>query len=116
MICRPTLPITFQYGGMTIPVKDALVDTGADQTLLPLAFEVEFGFRFDLKRDGIEWSGAGGGKFRVFLAPEPIEFILEQRGFRRIHTTSRSKRYEPLEDRACISWLEWTLRGTRGCC
>jgi hypothetical protein len=81
------LPITFQYVDIIIPVKDALVDTGADQTLLPLAFAVQFGFRFDLKRDGVEWSGAGGGKFRVFLAPEPITFILEQTGFRRIQWT-----------------------------
>ena len=84
VICRPTLPVTFQYGDITIPVADALVDTGADQTLLPLAFAIPFGFRFDLKKDGDEWSGAGGGKFRVFFAPKPITFILEQTGFRRI--------------------------------
>ena len=84
VICRPTLPITFQYRGTTIPVTDALVDTGADQTILPLAFAVQFGFKFDLMRDGIECNGAGGGKFRVFFAPEPVEFTIEQTGFRRI--------------------------------
>ncbi len=81
---RPTLPITFQYGNIRIPVADALVDTGADQTLLPLEFAIQFGFRFDLKKDGEVWSGAGGGKFRVFLAPRPIKFILAQEGFRTI--------------------------------
>ncbi len=83
VITRPTIPITFEYNKISIPVIDALVDTGADQTLLPLQFALEFGFKFNLHKDGEVWSGAGGGKFRVFPSPKPIHFIIPaQKGFR----------------------------------
>ena len=116
IIYRPTLPITLRYGRITIPVSDALVDTGADQTLLPLAFAIQFGFRFDLLRDGVEWSGAGGGKFRVFPAPKLIEFILEQRGFRSMHWTGFASFTldQPtilLGHRGCLDNLDLLFRG-----
>lgn len=116
VVYRPTLPITFQFGDIKIPVTDALVDTGADQTLLPLAFAIQFGFQFDLKKDGEEWSGAGGGKFRVFFAPEPIKFILEQTGFRKILwsgavTFTLKQPTILLGHRGCLEHLDIMFRG-----
>lgn len=117
-IYRPTLPITLHYGDVAIPVSDALVDTGADQTLLPLEFAIVFGFRFDLKENGEVWSGAGGGKFHVFSAPMPIHFTLEQRGFRTIRWTGMAcfTLEQPtilLGHKGCLEYLDVTVRGKK---
>jgi hypothetical protein len=80
VISRPIVPVTLKYRSTVLPVE-ALVDTGADETVLPLEFATLFGFSFDLEKDGEQWEGAGGGLFRIFRSPKPIEFILEQNGF-----------------------------------
>lgn len=82
-ISRPTLPVCIKFGRTEIPITEALVDTGADQTLLPLAFASEFGFKFDLAKDKIEWQGAGGHSFPVYKSPEAIELCINIKGFRR---------------------------------
>ncbi|HLD71352.1 MAG TPA: hypothetical protein VI873_01910 [Candidatus Peribacteraceae bacterium] len=81
-ILRPTLPVRLKFGRREIPIIDALVDTGADQTLLPLAFASEFGFQFDPIEDKIDWQGAGGHSFPVYKSPEPIEICIDTKGFR----------------------------------
>ncbi len=81
-IFRPTLPVRFKYRKVEIPIADALVDTGADYTLLPLEFASEFGFKFDLVEDRIDWQGAGGNLFPVYKSPEPIEICIDSKGFR----------------------------------
>lgn len=116
VITRPTLPITLQYRDVRIPVIDALVDTGADQTLLPLAFATQFGFKFDPQKDGERWSGAGGGKFRVFLAKEPIQFYVEQEGFRTIKWSglvsfTLEQPIILLGHKGCLEYLDITCRG-----
>lgn len=106
IVQRPTLPVTFTYGKVSIPYADALVDTGADQTMLPLEFATSFGFSFDLKRDGEEWNGAGGGKFIVYHSPKPIQFSIEQNGFQKIEW----------EGHVCFTLKQPTiLLGHRGC-
>lgn len=81
VIYYPVIPIIFSKGNKKIPVGFALVDTGADKTLLPLAFGNEFGFKFDLEADKEIWDGAGGGKFNVYKSPEKIKLTLTATGF-----------------------------------
>lgn len=78
----PALRVTFQNGRYRETIGNALIDTGADQTLLPLAMASEMGFTFDLEQDRLLWSGAGGKQFAVYQSPVPIEHILENDGFR----------------------------------
>lgn len=117
IVSRPTLPITFSYGKIAIPVTAALVDTGADQTLLPLQFAIAFGFTFDLKKDGEEWGGAGGGKFRVFPSPKPIHFVIPaQKGFRSIEwdgyvTFTINQPTILLGHKGCLEKLNLTFKG-----
>lgn len=115
---RPTLPLTLHYGNVVIPVADALVDTGADRTLLPLELGIAFGFRFDLQKDGDVWSGAGGGKFRVYFAPAPIHFTLQQKAFRDIQWTglvcfTLDQPTILLGHKGCLEYLDITLRGKK---
>lgn len=77
---RPTVPVIFRHGKTRIPIAHAIVDTGADYTLLPLQLANEFGFTFDLKK-GELWNGAGGGTFRVYRAPEAIDCVIQKNGF-----------------------------------
>lgn len=116
VIRRPTLPITLRYGNVTIPVADALVDTGADQTVLPLEFATAFGFSFDLKKDVEKWSGAGGSLFLVYRSPKPIHCSLSQIGFRTIqwegHVYFTLK--QPtilLGHKGCLEHLDLVFRG-----
>jgi len=81
-IYYPALRVTFKYKKFRETFGNALVDTGADETMLPLSMANEMGFRFDLEKDKTMWDGAGGTKFAVYESTHPIEFILESPGFR----------------------------------
>ncbi|MBI3619476.1 hypothetical protein HY213_05595 [Candidatus Peregrinibacteria bacterium] len=118
VVYRPTLPMTLECGSVQIPVIDALVDTGADQTVLPLSFAVAFGFRFDLNHDGEKCHGAGGGHFRVFASPKPIHFILEQEGSRTIRWTGSAcfTLHQPtilLGHKGCLEYLDIGFHGKK---
>lgn len=78
----PALRITFHYKKCRITIGNALVDTGADETLLPLSMAIDMGFEFDLDKDKTVWDGAGGKQFAVYQSPEKIECILESQGYR----------------------------------
>lgn len=83
-VWRPYLPITFSYGSKQFPIGNALVDTGSDLTLLPLAIahalEVELD---DSKRRRIE--AAGGSVFLVMPSQKTIGFTIRPpRGYRPI--------------------------------
>jgi hypothetical protein len=87
-IYRPMLPITFKHGRVSFPVH-ALADTGADETILPMAFAAEFGFTFDLEADRVAYQGAGGNGFIVYPSPELIEHCISGPGFRPIRWKGR---------------------------
>jgi len=76
------LRVTFRYKKFRETIGNALVDTGADETLLPLSMANEMGFDFDLDKDRTMCGGAGGKQFPIYKSPEQIEFILESPGFR----------------------------------
>ena len=83
-VFRPTVRVVFSCKGTSLIVGHALVDTGADKTLLPLSMATAFGFTFDLEKEKEMWGGAGGGSFPVYRSPMPIEYKIEQQGFRPI--------------------------------
>ncbi len=78
----PALRVTFRYKKCKLTIGNALVDTGADETLLPLSMAVEMGFKFDLDEDKTLREGAGGKQFVVYKSPVKIDCILESQGFR----------------------------------
>lgn len=81
-IFRPMIPITFKVEDVEFGAY-ALVDSGADYTVLP----IEIAGVFNLKIDNqIQYSilGAGGTTFKIYKSPIEVEHIVKKRGFREI--------------------------------
>ena len=75
----PTLPISING----FPVGNAMIDTGADVTLLPM--EVNKILQLELDYDhAMDLVSAGGGKFRVIPPISRVMFTIEHSGFRPI--------------------------------
>ncbi|MFH0770669.1 MAG: hypothetical protein V1926_04815 [Candidatus Peregrinibacteria bacterium] len=79
IIYVPVLPIALNG----FPVGHALVDTGADVTLLPMELNQVLDCELDPDH-AIPFTSAGGGDFRAIPAVRKIEYRLEQSGFRPI--------------------------------
>jgi len=73
----PTLPILLNG----FPVGHALVDTGADATLLPMELQELLAVELDT-RNAIPFTSAGGDEFKAIPTTKPIEYTIEQSGFR----------------------------------
>ncbi len=73
----PTLPISFNG----FPVGHALIDTGAEMTLLPMEINNILQLELDVERS-IDVGSAGGGKFKAIPSKKKILFTLEHSGFR----------------------------------
>ena len=81
-IYRPSIPIIFKNGEKFIYVE-AVIDSGADFTILPIEIAGELGIKLDVKSK-VTFYGAGGNPFTVYPSPVQIEHILRQSGFRQI--------------------------------
>ncbi|OIO52290.1 hypothetical protein COT40_02180 [Candidatus Peregrinibacteria bacterium CG08_land_8_20_14_0_20_41_10] len=81
-IYRPSIPITFKNGYRFIDVI-ALIDSGADFTILPLEIAGVLGIELN-PQSKISFYGAGDNSFTVYPSPVKIEHILKQIGFRQI--------------------------------
>jgi hypothetical protein len=79
-IYLPSLPVTFSCD-KEFPVGHALVDTGADITLLPMEMREWIGV--DLN-DGaaIQIGSAGGGGFMAIPSAKKVQYSIEKPGFR----------------------------------
>ncbi len=75
----PVLPVSLNG----FPVGHALVDTGADATILPMELNQVLDMELD-KENAIEFIGAGGDVFKVIPTKGKVEYCLEQGGFRPI--------------------------------
>ncbi|OGC81792.1 MAG: hypothetical protein A2V81_01640 [Candidatus Abawacabacteria bacterium RBG_16_42_10] len=80
---RPSIPITFQNGSKSITVE-ALIDSGADFTVLPIEIAGVLGIKLNIKNKE-SFQGAGGNPFNVYPSPTKLEHILRQDGFRPIN-------------------------------
>ena len=78
----PYVPVTLSYEG-SFPVEDALIDSGADVTLLPMDIRKYLGVELDESRS-INIGSAGGGGFIAIPSKEKITFTIEKKGFRSI--------------------------------
>lgn len=112
-VFSPTLPIMFNG----FPVGHALVDTGADMTLLPL--EVNKILCLELDTDhAIDIASAGGGKFKAIPGKQKVEYTLEHSGFQPIKWKGIVY-FAPrqpmilLGQHQCLSELNMTLDGPR---
>ncbi|MBI1812331.1 aspartyl protease family protein [Candidatus Peregrinibacteria bacterium] len=75
----PTLPICLNG----FPIGHVLVDTGADATVLPMELKDVLGV--DLDRERTLWfTGAAGENCKAIPSVQPIEYSVEQSGFRRL--------------------------------
>jgi len=79
-IYRPSIPIVFKYRNRFILVE-AVIDSGADYTILPIEIAGELGLKLD-KRTKSTFFGAGGNPFTVYRSPYKLEHIIRQTGFR----------------------------------
>ncbi len=85
-IFRPSIPITFQVGKKEFPVE-ALIDSGADMTILPIEIAGYFDFKLG-KESRLPISGAGGGQFFIYRSPIKLEHIIQQIGHRNMKWSS----------------------------
>jgi predicted aspartyl protease len=74
------LPITFSCGG-SFPVGHALIDTGADITLLPMEMRKWIGVDLD-ERVAIQIGSAGGGGFTAIPSAKKVVYAIEKPGYR----------------------------------
>jgi predicted aspartyl protease len=81
-IYLPIIPVILSFEH-AFPVSDALVDTGADMTLLPMEMRKYLGVGLDESK-AIELGSAGGGGFMAIPSAEPIGYCIEKKGFRPI--------------------------------
>lgn len=115
-IFRPMIPVTFEFGGKSVTTY-ALVDSGADYTILP----IEIAGRLNLKLEGqinFEILGAGENSFRVYKSPENIKHIIKKRGFRDITCMAEVYFAESgvttlLGQKGFLSSLDVNLRGKK---
>lgn len=85
-IFRPMIQITLKSNKRVFE-SYALIDSGADYTILP----IEIAGEFNLKLSGqpqYNIEGAGGDHFTIYKAPVEIEVILKKTGFRDIKCSS----------------------------
>ena len=82
-IYRPTVPIIFKYKSSFIQTE-AVVDSGADFTILPIEVAGILGIKLDQKAKTI-FHGAGNNSFTVYPSLVKIEHMLRQGGFRAIN-------------------------------
>lgn len=81
-IFRPLIPVTFKHKGLSFK-SFALLDSGADYTILPIQVADSLGVALasDLS---FQIEGAGGQKFTIYKSPETVDHVLSKRGFRDI--------------------------------
>ncbi len=85
-IFRPSIPIVFKHGKKFIYVE-ALIDSGADYTILPIEIAGELDLKLD-KRTKKTFHGAGGNPFTVYPSPVKLTHLLRQDSFRPIEWKS----------------------------
>lgn len=81
-IYRPTIPIVLKYRTNFILVE-ALVDSGADQTILPVEIATTLNIPLDAS-SVTSFLGAGGNSFEVYRSQVLVQHILRAPGFRPI--------------------------------
>ena len=77
---KPTIPITFSYKKKGISIGHALVDTGADMTLLPLDVAEYLKIEVDID-NGLPVAAADGKKFFAYPSIPKIEYRIACKGF-----------------------------------
>jgi len=70
----PYIPIDFQHGEKKVPVKAALVDTGASQTVLPTEMAPYLGIQYD--HDDFIDIGTANGQIRIYRSSSKINYTL----------------------------------------
>lgn len=81
-IFRPTVAILFKNKSKFI-LTEAIVDSGADFTILPIEMAGILDIKLDLRKK-TTFHGAGSNPFPVYPSPKSIEHTLKQNGFRPI--------------------------------
>jgi hypothetical protein len=83
-VWRPYLPVTFSHGSKQFPVGSALVDTGSDLTLLPLA--IAHALEIELDDSQVRRIEAAGGSIFVAMPSQnPVGFTIRApRGYRNV--------------------------------
>lgn len=80
-IYRPCVPVTFGFDKRTFRVGSALIDTGADMTVLPMDVARVLGIALS-EADDVRIGSAGGGRFLAMRSEHRIEQSIERVGFR----------------------------------
>lgn len=81
-IFRPTIPIALKNGTRFVFVE-ALIDSGADYTILPIELAGELGLKLkDENKSACH--GAGSNSFYIYPSPIKIKHVLRKSGFRPI--------------------------------
>ncbi len=83
----PLIPVTFKNKKHVMRTI-ALIDSGADISILPIQIAGELNLKLNPK-EKIEINAAGGNTFFVYPSADKVECIIEQKGFRSIVLKSK---------------------------
>jgi hypothetical protein len=81
IVYRPYIPITFTFGKRSVPMGRALIDTGADITILSTEVAKFLHVELDYDR-ALPIRSAGGGEFLAIPSLQEIEHCIEIAGHR----------------------------------
>lgn len=76
---RPSIDVMFTYTSKQFPYAAALVDTGSDFVMLPMAIAEILGIEPDLE-SATEMNCACGDTFKSFISRYPIEIAVDHQG------------------------------------
>ena len=113
MLHVPTLPISING----FPIEQAMIDTGADVTVLPMELHQVLGVDLDYE-NALPMSSAGGGTFKAIPSLKKLYYSIDKSGFRSI--TWQGKAFFSVGQSVillghyeCLSELVITLDGKR---
>ena len=111
---RPAIPIMFKNGKYYILVR-AIIDSGADFTILPIETAKQLDVKLDKKT---VFYAAGGNQFSVYKSPIELAYLVRKIGFRSItHKTivyfAESQTTILLGNHGFLDHLRITLNGPK---
>lgn len=113
-VFRPYLPVTLCYKSREFPIGNALVDTGADFTILPREIAHILEVELDDSK-AVRVGAAGGGIFTALPSQKPLIMKIEKRGFQPVTIKGivyfAEKQSPLLGHRGCLEYLDLYFNG-----
>lgn len=112
---RPCIPVTFTHQGKSIFIAPALVDTGADLTILPIEIAHTLHIQLD-DSQRLRVACAGGGILVALPSSKKITYTITKEKFRPISLSGiiyfvESEQLVLLGHYQCLEYFDLTFQG-----